>query len=370
MRSSHSPFGSSTIQVVGEELGFTGDTAGTVQSKGDISLALQHAGFITRGLPLVVNLETALWNTDDGTVPVRGVFSTVEDVQAVCRELGVRIVSIANNHTGDAGAEHFRAMHGLLTNAGVQVVGGTRDVPSVCRVILASGRRVSILAWAWNATGTTHPLINHSWNPLDLRTLIEAERPNCDFLVALVHWGYEFMRYPLPAQRRWGRTLIDAGVDVVVGAHPHVIQGYERHRHGLIAYSLGNFFFPRSRFTSYHPSDASIGALLRLRFNSWPNLDFEFSGVENTDLGGHPRAIDIGQLIEKLSDPLRMEIDEYAEWYRQQHPKWYLPIFDGSASDRWRRRGWWAVNEGIRLLDRLGVKDRMKTTLRNVNRGK
>jgi len=58
-----------------------------------------------------------------------------------------------------------------------------------------------------------------------------------------VHWGSEFIHYPSPEQVKLGRQIIDSGAKVVLGHHPHIIQGIERYHGGVIAYSLGNFIF-------------------------------------------------------------------------------------------------------------------------------
>lgn len=71
----------------------------------------------------------------------------------------------------------------------------------------------------------------------DLRSVKEL----CDFVVVSLHWGTENVFYPAPSQVVFARNLIDQGASIILGHHPHVIQGIERYRDGLIAYSLGNF---------------------------------------------------------------------------------------------------------------------------------
>ena len=58
-----------------------------------------------------------------------------------------------------------------------------------------------------------------------------------------LHWGIEKVFYPSPDQIRMARGFIDVGATLILGHHPHVVQGVERYKHGLIAYSLGNFQF-------------------------------------------------------------------------------------------------------------------------------
>ena len=62
--------------------------------------------------------------------------------------------------------------------------------------------------------------------------------------IVLIHWGLEQMGMPMPGQRVLARKMIDAGADLIIGSHPHVVQGYEKYRGKYIFYSLGNLLFP------------------------------------------------------------------------------------------------------------------------------
>ncbi len=73
----------------------------------------------------------------------------------------------------------------------------------------------------------------------DIRSL----RPSVDVLTVLPHWGQQYTHRPVRDQRIVGRALLDAGADLVVGGHPHWVQGAELHRGKLLAHSLGNFVF-------------------------------------------------------------------------------------------------------------------------------
>ncbi|HEY4686670.1 MAG TPA: CapA family protein, partial [Candidatus Subteraquimicrobiales bacterium] len=72
---------------------------------------------------------------------------------------------------------------------------------------------------------------------------IKMAKRKSDLLVIYFHWGAEYQDYPLRYQRELAHKSIDAGADLVLGAHPHVIQGLEVYKKKLIAYSLGDFVF-------------------------------------------------------------------------------------------------------------------------------
>jgi poly-gamma-glutamate synthesis protein (capsule biosynthesis protein) len=85
--------------------------------------------------------------------------------------------------------------------------------------------------------------------PLSAADLGRAERAirgleaRVDVVIVIPHWGDQYTNVPVPGQRRVGRALLDAGADLVVGGHPHWVQGVQVHRGGLVVHSLGNFVF-------------------------------------------------------------------------------------------------------------------------------
>jgi len=72
---------------------------------------------------------------------------------------------------------------------------------------------------------------------------IRSIKNKVDFVVLSLHWGIELSEYPSPEQVEMAHRLVDAGAEVIIGHHPHVLQGIERYKRGLIFYSLGNFIF-------------------------------------------------------------------------------------------------------------------------------
>ena len=85
-----------------------------------------------------------------------------------------------------------------------------------------------------------------------------------DLLVVVVHWGDEYDDGPSLPQVRAAHALVDAGADLVIGHHPHVLQGVQRHGRGLIAYSLGNFLFENTN------DPPRLTGVLRVRYRSEP----------------------------------------------------------------------------------------------------
>lgn len=98
----------------------------------------------------------------------------------------------------------------------------------------------------------------------------------CDFVIVSLHWGIENVFYPSPKQITIAREIIDAGATLILGHHPHVIQGLEKYKNGLIAYSLGNFNFDTK--LSKSKTDKSI--ILSVNLNRNGILDYKIDPIE------------------------------------------------------------------------------------------
>ncbi|MEQ9812347.1 MAG: CapA family protein [Azospirillaceae bacterium] len=167
---------------------------------------------------------------------------------------GVDIVSTANNHALDRGANGARRTIDNLEAAGMPFSGTRRDAGEVrpwSTVIEANGYRTAWLACTYDTNGVPDVDAQVLWCYRDeAEVLAEIARldadPAIDAVFATPHWGYEYQTSPNDRQRRLGRAMIEAGASAVIGAHPHVLQPWEWYaapngNEGLIHYSLGNF---------------------------------------------------------------------------------------------------------------------------------
>jgi len=163
---------------------------------------------------------------------------------------GVDLVTIANNHIYDYDSTGlFDTIHNL-DSAGIRHVGAGRTQADAHRPVIyeLNGKRLAFLGYygggeAPAATAST-PGVAHRALPIildDVRKLREEE--NADYVIVNLHWGVEKADVPDSDQVSFARGLIESGVDVVVGHHPHVWQAVERYQNGIIAYSIGNLIF-------------------------------------------------------------------------------------------------------------------------------
>jgi len=202
----------------------------------------------TRHDIVFANLESV---TDLESVEPKGPFESrinrglKSSAQAIVQG-GINLVSLSNNHMLDHGEKSFRKTIEVLDANGVQHVGSLANRQCI---IERNGLRVGFLAWSvipGVGTGELNSnavLFNFTESESKIIEDVEAIKSNVDRLVLSLHWGNEFVHVPSPSQVRFARTLIDHGVDIIIGHHPHVLQPAENYNGGLIFYSLGNFVF-------------------------------------------------------------------------------------------------------------------------------
>lgn len=169
----------------------------------------------------------------------------------ILEELGIDIVSLANNHALDYGIDALMDTFTALDDAEVLYVGAGENLEraKALQIIETGGKKIGFLAASrvipvtgWNATDSKAGMLT-TYDPTKLLAEIEAADKECDFLIVYVHWGLEYHDTPENYQVTMAKQYIDAGADAVIGSHPHVVQGVSYYKGRIIAYSLGNFIF-------------------------------------------------------------------------------------------------------------------------------
>lgn len=161
------------------------------------------------------------------------------------------ILSLANNHYFDLGVEGQRQSPRILAEEGIVPIGAARTEAPLHRVEthVAKGWRIGLIAVTTllnvesPAEGPQVPYVELDELSAVLLPLVLRARVDHDLVVVVVHWGDEYFEAPSRGQKRAAHALLEGGVDMVIGHHPHVLQAIERHGDGLVAYSLGNFLF-------------------------------------------------------------------------------------------------------------------------------
>lgn len=170
---------------------------------------------------------------------------------SVFQDMGVDVVSLANNHVLDYGQEVLKETFHTLKESHILYAGAGENLEDAraLRTIKSGGKVYGFLSASrvipeasWNA-GQTTPGVFTTYDSSQIVEKIADAQKQCDFLTVYVHWGIERNTTPESYQKELAHAYIDAGADLVIGAHPHVLQGIESYQGKLIFYSLGNFIF-------------------------------------------------------------------------------------------------------------------------------
>ncbi len=176
-------------------------------------------------------------------------FHAAKEAAPELRKAGFIVLSLANNHAMDYGAGPLAQTGRLLAAQGIVTFGsGTNlDAARSPAIVTKNGIRFGFLGY-----GTAHAKSVYATGkkagiapvrPDDIRNDIKALRDKVDVLIVSLHWGIEYEKRPTKQQRVLAHSIIDWGADLIVGHHPHVMQGIEIYKGKVIAYSLGNFIF-------------------------------------------------------------------------------------------------------------------------------
>ena len=224
------------------------------------------------------------------------------------------VYGFANNHAMQHGAEAYENTIKSLESVG-SLVFGTKERKSIA--LCHKGKKFTL-------TGMCLRIDEFSDNPSywynpEYKEIEEevASLPSDAFKVLYVHWGNEYINRPSSQQKKFAHWLIDAGFDLIIGMHPHVLQGYEDYKGKRIYYSLGNFVFD----TASEP--CKYGAIVGLDLTSdEPVYTEQYVKIEDCS----PRLIDkadvpVQYTIEHLNECLKKE--DNSEGYHAEISRGY-----------------------------------------------
>lgn len=164
---------------------------------------------------------------------------------------GIKVVGLANNHTMDFTDHGLLETFDRLRKAGVLFAGAGENLATAedALVVQIKGRRIGILSFSdvvprYSWAGENHPGIATGKETDRVVEAIRRARPKVDILILLLHWGTQFVSEPVPRQLFLAQQAQRAGADLVLGAHPHVLQGVGCLSRVPVVYSAGNFVFP------------------------------------------------------------------------------------------------------------------------------
>lgn len=203
----------------------------------DIAFANLETTLTTRGKPISKN---------DPNVTFRSHPKNAN----ILKELGIDIVSLANNHIFDYGAIGLQDTLDFLDCNSIKHVGAglCEEDANQYSILDKNGIKVGFLAFHQllgpavraarkNKPGVAQLLLGKACRK------IKSLKKLTDVVVTSIHWGMDYHQYPSPYDIELAHKLIESGSDLILGHHPHVLQGYEKYKNSHIFYSLGNFVF-------------------------------------------------------------------------------------------------------------------------------
>lgn len=224
-------------------------------SRYGIGYPWEHVGPILRSADLAFgNLETAVGTRGRPVPDKQWTFQSHPSTLPGMVAGGITVVSLANNHIGDYGPQGILDTIQHLRNAGVRFAGAGADADRAWEPLWLekAGFKIGFISVSrifpstdWIA-GKTRPGLASGHDETRLLRAVQSVAAQADVTIVSIHWGIEKADNPTAADRNLAHRLVKAGADLVIGHHPHVLQGFEQYEGALIAYSLGNFVFTPS----------------------------------------------------------------------------------------------------------------------------
>ena len=204
------------------------------------------------------------------------VYQSIESITCL-KNVGFDILSLANNHIYDYGDKSLKATINEITNNHLEYIGAGETFEDAYqpKLINSDGIKIGLLSACEADFGCLCENENRggsAWlNHYFIQDKIRELRKSVDILILVAHAGVEGIDVPLPEWREKYKRFCDLGVDILIGHHPHVPQGFEKYKQAFIFYSLGNFYFDTCGFEN--KADDTYSVLLEL--NEDGLIDYE-----------------------------------------------------------------------------------------------
>lgn len=207
---------------------------------------------------MIVNNEFSFSNRGTPLKNKKYTFRGNPNNVSIYNEIGVDMVTLANNHVYDYGEDAFLDTLDTLKNAKMPYIGAGRNIDEASsayyfvingyKIAFLNASRAEKFILTPEATSTSSGVFR-AYNPKPLARRISEEKSKCDYVIALLHWGREDSHELEDVIIKDSKLYIDNGADLIVGTHAHVLEGMEFYKGKLVAYNLGDFLF--SHVTDY-----------------------------------------------------------------------------------------------------------------------
>jgi poly-gamma-glutamate synthesis protein (capsule biosynthesis protein) len=196
------------------------------------------------------NLETPI--TQGPEIPdFEMIFRSNPGTEQALKQAGFSILSLANNHTLNFGEKGLKDTFNYLENVGIKYVGAGQNGQEAYQPVYIEKKGIKFAFFAYNDTDVVPNFYEASSNNAGTAFMrmekmdeaVKEAKQKADFVIISMHAGIEYTNEPNESQVNFAHAAIDAGADLVIGHHPHVVQVLEKYKGKYIFYSLGNFVF-------------------------------------------------------------------------------------------------------------------------------
>jgi poly-gamma-glutamate synthesis protein (capsule biosynthesis protein) len=222
-------------------------TGSVIRNKGTEKIFLNVRNVLKNNDILFGNLECPISSQTNKSGLHAKEFLASPEVIKELKINGFDFLSVANNHISQHGDLAFQNTIRYLEKESISAVGQIRsgNKHQLLSERIVNGKKIGVLGYSFVQDHFTKLPINYAYYP-DIKNVedeIIRAKLSCDYLIIMIHWGDEFIKYPSQSQIDLAHHLVNLGVDIILGSHSHTFQHIESYRGKVIAYSLGNFVF-------------------------------------------------------------------------------------------------------------------------------
>lgn len=271
----------------------------------------------------IANLESPLATSGIEFTEKKFRFRGNPEIALALKKSGINLVNLANNHIMDYGSDALAETLHNLESAGITSIGAGKNLGEARKMAFykIKGKKIAFLGYSLTEPTAFFAGKNRSGTAPGFKKLymddIKKARSQADYVIVSFHWGTEGKSEIQSYQSETAHNAIDAGADVIIGHHPHVLRGIEKYKRGLILYSLGNFVFAsKSKI-----ADASVIVRLHLDDNNHEieilPVDILYSRVRfQPKMMTGLKGTSIIERLNILSKPFSTQIESYNGRYR------------------------------------------------------
>jgi poly-gamma-glutamate capsule biosynthesis protein CapA/YwtB (metallophosphatase superfamily) len=291
------------------DISFSRGVEKTVKEQNDVNYPfLKIRDYLNGGDLVFGNLETPI--TPGREISnYEMIFRSNPDTAQALQEAGFSVLSLANNHTPNFGEKGLKDTFEYLDSVGIKYVGAGQNDQQANHPLYINKKGIDFAFLAYNdpdVVPVTYEASATRWGTAFMREQTMAEavveaKQNADFVIVSMHSGTEYVENPNNSQVNFAHAAIDAGADLVIGHHPHVVQTMEEYKGKYIFYSLGNFVFDQMWW-----KETERGLIAKIFFtkNGITKISLLPTEMENFTQPRMASESEAGEILNRLKFPL------------------------------------------------------------------